>query len=52
MLSSKIGRNIPCPCGSGTKYKRCCARPTKLADQFRHPKSHEINNVRNELPAA
>jgi hypothetical protein len=20
----KIGRNWPCPCGSGVKYKRCC----------------------------
>ena len=20
----KIGRNQPCPCGSGTKYKQCC----------------------------
>ncbi len=23
---SKIGRNEPCPCGSGKKYKRCCVR--------------------------
>jgi uncharacterized protein YecA (UPF0149 family) len=22
--SNKIGRNEPCPCGSGKKYKRCC----------------------------
>ena len=22
---SKIGRNDPCPCGSGKKYKKCCA---------------------------
>ena len=21
---SKVGRNDPCPCGSGTKYKKCC----------------------------
>ena len=21
---SKVGRNSPCPCGSGRKYKRCC----------------------------
>ena len=20
----KIGRNEPCPCGSGLKYKKCC----------------------------
>lgn len=22
----KVGRNEPCPCGSGEKYKRCCGR--------------------------
>ena len=22
----KIGRNEPCPCGSGKKYKKCCGR--------------------------
>ena len=21
---TKIGRNVPCPCGSGKKYKKCC----------------------------
>jgi len=21
---AKVGRNTPCPCGSGKKYKRCC----------------------------
>nr|WP_274604158.1 SEC-C metal-binding domain-containing protein [Sphingomonas sp. CFBP 13714] len=21
---SKVGRNDPCPCGSGKKHKRCC----------------------------
>jgi len=23
-VSNKIGRNDPCPCGSGKKYKKCC----------------------------
>jgi len=23
-VSQKIGRNEPCPCGSGKKYKKCC----------------------------
>jgi len=23
--SPKVGRNDPCPCGSGKKYKKCCA---------------------------
>ena len=22
--TSKVGRNVPCPCGSGIKYKKCC----------------------------
>ncbi|WP_276316350.1 SEC-C metal-binding domain-containing protein [Paenibacillus artemisiicola] len=24
MKKSKVGRNAPCPCGSGNKYKKCC----------------------------
>ncbi len=24
--NKKIGRNAPCPCGSGKKYKKCCGR--------------------------
>ena len=23
-MSDKPGRNAPCPCGSGKKYKKCC----------------------------
>ncbi len=25
-VDEKVGRNDPCPCGSGKKYKRCCGR--------------------------
>ena len=25
-LAPKIGRNDPCPCGSGQKFKKCCER--------------------------
>jgi preprotein translocase subunit SecA len=24
--TDKVGRNDPCPCGSGKKYKKCCGR--------------------------
>ncbi len=24
--AEKVGRNVPCPCGSGEKYKRCCGK--------------------------
>jgi len=33
----KIGRNDPCPCGSGLKYKRCCL----LKDKIKFPSSSE-----------
>ena len=25
-MTPKIGRNDPCPCGSGKKYKKCCGK--------------------------
>jgi len=25
-VERKIGRNDPCPCGSGKKYKHCCGQ--------------------------
>jgi len=28
--SPKVGRNDPCPCGSGRKFKQCCGSPEKL----------------------
>jgi SEC-C motif len=33
------GRNDPCPCGSGRKYKKCCGDPVKLAAE-RPPLAH------------
>lgn len=32
MSSLKIGRNDPCPCGSGKKYKKCCGRLAEQVD--------------------
>ncbi|GBF22637.1 preprotein translocase subunit SecA [Candidatus Gastranaerophilus sp. (ex Termes propinquus)] len=29
----KVGRNEPCPCGSGKKYKKCCAMHEKLTNK-------------------
>ncbi len=26
LYEAKVGRNDPCPCGSGKKYKKCCGR--------------------------
>ena len=26
VAEEKVGRNEPCPCGSGKKYKKCCGK--------------------------
>jgi preprotein translocase subunit SecA len=30
-LAAKVGRNDPCPCGSGKKFKNCCAKSSGVA---------------------
>jgi hypothetical protein len=41
LTTQKVGRNEPCPCGSGKKYKKCClakheeARKSIPADQLK-----------------
>lgn len=30
-MNTKVGRNDPCPCGSGKKYKQCCLNKPPLA---------------------
>jgi RHS repeat-associated protein len=37
MKKVKIGRNDACPCGSGIKYKNCCARGKKNQSFLRNP---------------
>ncbi|MDC6168887.1 UPF0149 family protein [Paucibacter sp. XJ19-41] len=29
-MGTKVGRNDPCPCGSGKKFKKCCGAPSEL----------------------
>lgn len=29
----KIGRNDPCPCGSGKKYKQCCLKKSQMSEE-------------------
>jgi hypothetical protein len=39
--SEKIGRNEPCPCGSGKKYKHCCLGKHEAARQAKDPEQAE-----------
>ena len=32
MKTKKVGRNDPCPCGSGLKYKKCCFRKNGIVN--------------------
>jgi tetratricopeptide (TPR) repeat protein len=34
---AKIGRNDPCPCGSGKKYKQCCLAKDEAAARAARP---------------
>ena len=36
-MKKKFGRNEPCPCGSGKKFKKCCER-LMIAGRFRAEK--------------
>ena len=52
---AKIGRNAPCPCGSGKKHKKCCsvtdaAGPTTLeASQTESGTAHVCDFCSDEL---
>ena len=37
MSREKVSRNDPCPCGSGKKFKHCCYRTQREADQGATP---------------
>ena len=40
-MSKKIGRNDPCPCGSGKKYKKCCLdKIQKARKRYKQIKKH------------
>jgi Predicted metal-binding protein related to the C-terminal domain of SecA len=37
-MNDKIGRNDPCPCGSGKKYKSCCMNKPSTAERMKQHK--------------
>ena len=44
----KIGRNDPCPCGSGKKYKHCCLGKTAQPDE-KGPAQQVMEEIREVL---
>jgi hypothetical protein len=47
--SGRVGRNDPCPCGSGEKYKRCCMARDKAALAERMAWQKAAQNMRTAL---
>ena len=47
-ISNKVGRNEPCPCGSGKKYKNCCINKKTLPYQIYIDESLEDYPKRKE----
>ena len=45
----KIGRNEPCPCGSGKKYKKCCLNASKFPIGGT-PFYSDLDNLSNQVP--
>ena len=45
----KIGRNDPCPCGSGKKYKKCCLAGDQIA---RHKRIVQMDSERTSPSSA
>ena len=50
---TKIGRNDPCPCGSGKKYKQCCGRKKEPQEKKRNRGENvvELEGFQAELNA-
>jgi tetratricopeptide (TPR) repeat protein len=51
MTKIKIGRNDPCHCGSGQKYKRCCQEKDDTAERAARPKVEAAKPTASMLPA-
>jgi hypothetical protein len=45
-MNKKIGRNDPCPCGSGKKYKKCCGLNASQGGFVQTPESWFPHNER------
>ncbi|UCE52925.1 MAG: SEC-C domain-containing protein [Desulfobacterales bacterium] len=49
----KIGRNDPCPCGSGKKYKKCCLKKDELKKAISLPKrrtaEESVDSLRGKI---
>jgi len=50
MTTSKIGRNDPCPCGSGKKFKQCCEQTGAKFNYMPNPMAQKQSASSNLNP--
>ncbi len=48
-MNSKIGRNDPCSCGSGLKYKKCCMKNDKESEHKQREHKQLEHKLREEI---
>jgi len=41
-MTPKVGRNAPCPCGSGKKYKKCCLNKDQMEGLYKEEDTGRI----------
>lgn len=44
-MGNKVGRNDPCPCGSGKKYKKCCLEKDENVIVFPVPDERSLDDA-------
>jgi len=44
-MGNKVGRNDPCPCGSGKKYKKCCLEKGENVIVFPVPDERSLDDA-------
>ncbi len=49
MKERKVGRNAPCPCGSGKKYKKCCYGKNVFSNHGNSEVPHSILPARDTI---
>jgi len=49
-MKTKVGRNDPCPCGSGRKYKKCCMGKTDAGGSAEAESFYERYKIRLKTP--
>ena len=48
-MGEKIGRNTPCPCGSGIKYKKCCLNNAVYEFDIPYYSGDEIRQLHKDM---